>query len=326
MHRMTRLLASTGLTVCLTAGINTQAFAQSWPQKPIRLINPFAAGGSVDFFARLISPKMSEILGQPVVVEARPGASGMTGVDSVAKSAPDGYSVIIPGPSSLTILPHLTKTPYSVENDLALLTTISRVPNLITVNGKLGINTLEDLVKAARQAPGKLNYGSSGSGGTLHLGGALLAQELKINIVHIPYKGVAPALTDLVGGQVQILVANANVPLGQIKGGTVKALAITSPKRSSLLPDVPSVAELGMTSLVTEDVFGLAVPTKTPQAIQDKLLQAGTAAVRSKEVVDKYAEQAALASASTPQEYRQWVQTESARWAQVIKQAGIVLE
>ena len=310
----------------LSVGITAPVFAQNWPQKPIRLVNPFTAGGSVDFFARMIAPKMSEMLGQPVVVEARPGASGMTGVDSVAKSAPDGYSVIIPGPSSLTILPHLTRTPYSVENDLALLTTISRVPNLITVNGKLGINTLDDLVKAARQSPGKLNYGSSGSGGTLHLGGALLAQELKIDIVHVPYKGVAQALTDLIGGQVQILVANANVPLGQMKGGAVKGLAITSPKRSTLLPDIPSVAELGLNGLVTEDVYGLAVPTKTPQAIQDRLLQAGTAAVRTREVGDRYAEQAAQASPSTPLEYRQWVQTESARWAQVIKQAGIKLE
>ena len=304
---------------------SSQVLAQAWPQRPIRLVNPFAAGGSVDFFARLIAPKMSDSLGQQVVVEARPGAAGMTGVDSVAKAPPDGYSVVIPGPSSLTILPHLTKVPYSVD-DLALLTMVSRVPNLVTVNGKLGINNIDDLVRAARQAPGKLNYGSSGSGGTLHLGGALLAQELKIDILHVPYKGVAPALTDLMGGQVEILVANANVPLGQIKSGAVKALAITSPRRSPLLPDVPSMAELGHNSLVTEDVYGLAAPAKTPQAILDRLMQAGTAAVKSPDVAAKFAEQAALASPSTPQEYRQWVQTESRRWAEVIKRNKITLE
>lgn len=304
---------------------SSQVLAQAWPQRPIRLVNPFAAGGSVDFFARLIAPKMSDSLGQQVVVESRPGAAGMTGVDSVAKAPPDGYSVVIPGPSSLTILPHLTKVPYSVD-DLALLTMVSRVPNLVTVNGKLGINNIDDLVRAARQAPGKLNYGSSGSGGTLHLGGALLAQELKIDILHVPYKGVAPALTDLMGGQVEILVANANVPLGQIKSGAVKALAITSPRRSPLLPDVPSMAELGHNSLVTEDVYGLAAPAKTPQAILDRLMQAGTAAVKSPDVAAKFAEQAALASPSTPQEYRQWVQTESRRWAEVIKRNKITLE
>lgn len=318
---MKRLLV---LLACLAC--SAQAMAQAWPQRPIRLVNPFAAGGSVDFFARLIAPKMSDSLGQSVLVESRPGASGMTGVDSIAKAAPDGYSIVIPGPSSLTILPHLTKVPYSVENDLALLTMVSRVPNLITVNGKLGINNLDDLVKAARQAPGKLNYGSSGTGGTLHLAGALLAQELKINITHVPYKGVAPALTDLMGGQVEILVANANVPLGQIKSGAVKALAITSPKRSSMLPDVPSVAELGHATLVSEDVYGLAAPAKTPQAILDRLIKAGTAAASSADVAAKFAEQAALASPSTPQEYRQWVQTESKRWAEVIKRNKITLE
>ncbi len=314
------------LLLLFSLGISAQALAQTWPQRPIRLINPFAAGGSVDFFARIIAPKMSEILGQTVVVEAHPGASGMTGVDYAAKATPDGYTIVMAGPSSLTILPHLTKVPYSIENDLALLTTISRVPNLVTVNAKLGINTLDDLIKAARAEPGKLNYGSSGTGGTLHLGGALLAQELKIQLVHVPYKGVAPALNDLVGGQIQILVANANVAMGQIKSGQVKALAITSPKRSPLLADVPTMIELGYPSLVTEDVYGLAVAAKTPQSIKDRIQQAAATAARSKDVVEKYAEQAAIASPSTPREYREWVQTESRRWAEVIKRNNITFE
>ncbi len=314
------------LYLLLGMACTSQAWAQAWPQRPIKLINPFAAGGSVDFFARILAPKMSESLGQQVVVEARPGASGMTAVDSIAKGPADGYNIVLAGPSSLTILPHLTKIPYSIDGELALLTTVSRVPNLVTVNGKLGITSIDALVKAARQAPGKLNYGSSGSGGTLHLAGALLAQELKIDIAHIPYKGVAPALTDLIGGQVQILVANANVPLGQLKSGAARALAITSPKRSPLLPDVPSVVELGHAALISEDVYGLAVQAKTPQAIQDRIVQAATASLRSTDVSDKYAEQAAVASASTPQEYRQWVQNESKRWAEVIQRNKISLE
>lgn len=310
------------LVLVLTAGT---AWAQSWPQHSIKIIVPYPAGGSSDMFARLVLPKMSETLGQPVVVENRAGAGGVVGVEAAAKSPADGYTLVMPGPGALTILPHLTKLSFTL-NDFAYLAVIGRVPQIVTVNAKLGINSLDDLVKAAKQAPGKLNYASAGSGSSLHLAGALLAQELNINIVHVPYKGIAQALTDLVGGQVQILVGNANAVLPQIKGGALKGLAVTSTKRIDQLPSMPSVVDLGMKNLVAEDVWGLAVPVKTPAPIVERLQQAAAGAVRTREVTDKVLEQAAIPGPSTPEEYKQWAQTELTRWGKVIQAGHITLE
>ena len=301
------------------------AFGQSFPQRSIKIIVPFPAGGSADMFARLVVPKMGETLGQPVVVENRAGAGGVVGVDAALKSPADGYTLVMPGPGALTILPHLTKLSFTF-NDLNYLAVIGRVPQIVTVNGKLGISTLDDLVKAAKQSPGKLNYGSAGNGSSLHLAGELLAQELKINIVHVPYKGIAQALTDLIGGQVQIIVGNANALLPQIKGGALKGLAVTSTKRLDQLPAMPSVVDLGMKNLVAEDVWGLAVPVKTPAPIVERLQQAVAGAVRTREVSDKVLEQAAIPGPSTPEEYRQWAHTELDRWGKVIQAGHITLD
>lgn len=306
--------------------VSGAVFAQAWPQRPVRLIVPFPPGGSADMLARFVAPKMGDALGQAVVVENRGGAGGILGVEAAVKSTADGYTIVMPGPGALTILPHLTKMPFAPLTDLAYLTIVARVPNVVTVNGKLGIGSLDDLMKAASRAPGKLNYASAGSGSSLHLAGALLAQELKIDIVHVPYKGVAPAITDLVGGQVQILVGNANAVLAHVRSGSLKALAVTTPQRSAQLAEVPSVVELGLRNLVSEDNWGLAAPAKTPAAVLEKLRQAAVAAVRSREVADKIIEQAALAGPSTAEEYSQWVRVESEKWAQVIKRARITLE
>ena len=313
------LFAAALLLACGTA------WGQAWPQRSIKIIVPFPAGGSADMFARLVVPKMGETLGQAVVVENRAGAGGVVGVESAVKSPPDGYTMVMPGPGALTILPNLTKLSFSL-NDLTYLAVVGRVPQVVTVNGKLGISTLDDLVKAAKQAPGKLNYGSAGNGSSLHLAGELLAQELKINLVHVPYKGIAQALTDLIGGQVQIIIGNANAVLPHIKSGALKGLAVTSTRRLEQLPAMPSVVDLGMKNLVAEDVWGLAVPVKTPAPIAEKLQQAIAGAVRMRDVTDKIVEQAALPGPSTPEEYRQWAQSELDRWGQVIKAGHITLE
>ncbi len=305
--------------------VSLAAWSQSFPQRSIKIIVPYPAGGSSDMFARLVVPKMSETLGQPVVVENRAGAGGVVGVEAAVKSPADGYTLVMPGPGALTILPHLTKLPFSL-NDFAYLAVIGRVPQIVTVNAKLGINSLDELVKAAKQSPGKLNYASAGNGSSLHLAGALLAQELNITIVHVPYKGIAQALTDLVGGQVQILVGNANAVLPQIKGGALKGLAVTSTKRLEQLPSMPSVVDLGLKNLVAEDVWGLAVPVKTPAPIVERLQQAVAGAVRSREVTDKVLEQAAIPGPSTPEDYRQWAQSELDRWGKVIQAGHITLE
>jgi tripartite-type tricarboxylate transporter receptor subunit TctC len=308
------------------AGVSVSSAAQSWPQRPIRIIVPFAAGGPADMFARLVAPKMSAKLGQPVVVENRGGAGGALGIDMVAKANPDGYTIGLSGTGAITIAPHLTKLPYSPSQDLAYISMVARVPNVVTVNGALGITSMAGLISAARQKPGKLNFGSAGSGSTLHLAGELLKQETKIDIVHIPYKGAAPAVTDLIAGQVQILIANANGVISHIKSGAITALAVTSPTRLAILPNVPSVVEAGLPGLVAEDVYGLLAPAKISQDVQRALSLAAVDAVRAPDVVEKFAEQGAVATSSTPEEYRQWMVTMSAKWANVIKQGNITAD
>ena len=312
--------------VLLLSAISGAATAQTWPQRPIRLIVPFAAGGSGDMFARLIVPKMGASLGQPVVIENRGGAGGVLGNDAVAKAAPDGYTIGLSGTGALVAAPHMMKMPYSPQEDLAYITMIARVQNILAVNNALGVHSVAELVAAAKRTPGKLNFGSAGNGTTLHLAGELFKQEANINIIHVPYKGVAPAITDLLAGQVQILVGNANSMIGHVRGGAIKALAVTSAKRISLLPDVPSMVEAGMPSVIVDDVYGLIAPAKTPLDVLQKLAAAGTAAAGAADVAEKFAQQGAMASPTTPEEYRQWMITDSARWQAVIKRGNITAD
>ena len=311
------------LLLCASLG---RANAQTCPQRPIRMIIPFAAAGSADFFGRLIDPKMAASLGQSVVIDNRGGAGGVLGIDLVAKAVPDGYTIGLVGMGALILAPQITKVPYSPAVDLTYITMVSRVPNVLTVNGALGVASIAELISAARQNPGKLNFGSAGNGSTIHLAGELLRQEANINIVHVPYKGVAPAITDLLAGQVQILIGNINVMIALVKSGKIKALAVTSTKRSGLLPDVPTMIEAGMPSLTGEDVYGLIAPAKLPRDLLQKLANAGAAAAGAADVVERFAQQGAVASPTTPEEYRQWVLTNFAKWGAVIKRGNITID
>lgn len=311
------------LALCAVTGT---ANAQSWPERPIRMIVPFAAGGSADFFARLIIPTMTASLGQPVVIENRPGAGGVLGDDIVAKAAPDGYTIALSGKGSLVLAPHMMKVPYAPFEDFTYITMISSVPNVLTVTGTLGIASVAELVAAARKSPGKLNYGSAGNGSTLHLAGELLKQVANIDIVHVPYKGVAPAINDLLGGQVQILLGNINVMIPHIRSGKIKALGVTSAKRAGLLSEVPTMIEAGMPAMTGEDVYGLIGPPKLPADILQKLAKAGAAAASAADVAEKFAQMGALATPTTPEEYKKALQADSAMWAGVIKRANIRLD
>ena len=311
------------LLLCTSLG---SANAQTWPQRSIRMIIPFAAGGSADFFGRLIAPNLSASLGQSVVIDNRGGAGGVLGIDLVAKAAPDGYTIGMVGIGALAVAPHMSKVPYSTSEDLTYITMVSRVPNVITVNAGLGVASVAELISAARQNPGKLNFGSAGTGSTIHLAGELLKQEANINIVHVPYKGIAPAIIDLLAGQVQILIGNINIMIPHVKSGKIKALAVTSTKRSGMLPDVPTMIEAGMPSVTGEDVYGLIAPIKLPRDILQKLAGAGTAAAGAADVVEKFAQQGALASPTTSEEYRQWVLTDFAKWGAVIKRGNITTD
>jgi tripartite-type tricarboxylate transporter receptor subunit TctC len=227
--RRCALLAAFGLVLWTTAAV-----PQSFPTRPVKMVMTFAAGGPADMFTRVLANEMGKELGQQVFVEAHTGAGGMTGVDYTAKSTPDGYTICFAGAAALSTIPFMVdKMPYDWRKDLSLLTPAVRVPEAIVISPSLGVDTLPAFVDYARAHPGKINFGSAGAGTITHLGAELLKDEAKINIIHVPYRGVAPAMTDLLGGQIQMLVADVPILLPQIKSGAIKALAITSAMRTS---------------------------------------------------------------------------------------------
>lgn len=300
------------------------ADAEDYPARPIRLIVPFPAGGPSDMFARLLGIKLTESLGQQVVIENRSGVGGVTGVDVVARSAPDGYTIGFCSAGALSIIPFMmNKMPFDWEKDIALLTLVARVPEVLVVNPTLKVETLKDLVEYARANPGKLNFGSSGSGSITHLATELLKTEAHIDLVHVPYRGAAPAVTDLLGGQVQIAVFDVPVLLPHIRSGALHALAVTSKARAASLPDVPTTAEAGFPSMLSDNWYGLVAPGSTPAGILNKLQAAATAALSSDDLKARYAEQDAVAMPTTPAEFKNFVIAERAKWKEVVATTGM---
>src|SRR5689334_10274899 len=257
------------------------ALAQAYPSKPLRMIVPFPPGGPADIFGRGLAQGMSEQLGQPVVIENVGGAGGTVGVDRALKSAPDGYTLGFNSGSTLSIAPYsFTRLPYDVKKDVALITTVVRVPEVLVVHPSLPVKTLQELVAYARANPGKVNFGSAGGGSITHLAGELLKAEAKIDLVHVPYKGAAPAVTDLVAGQVQMGIFDVPILLGHIRTGKLRALAVTSGTRAPALPDVPTTTETHYANVTSDNWYGLVVPAATPAEIQKRLNSAAVTALR----------------------------------------------
>jgi tripartite-type tricarboxylate transporter receptor subunit TctC len=297
--------------------------AQGYPSKPIRLIVPFPAGGPADIFGRGLAQGLSAELGQPVIVENIGGVGGVLGVDRAVKSSPDGYTLGFNSGSALSIAPYsFAKLPYDVKKDFALITLVVRVPEVVVAHPSLPVNNLGELVAFARANPGKVNFGSAGGGTITHLAGELLKSEAKIDLVHVPYKGAAPAVNDLVGGQVQMGVFDVPVVLGHIRSGRLKALAITSGTRAPTLPDVPTTAELSYPSVTSDNWYGLIVPAATPANIQKRLHTGAVAALKSPAVMEQFAKVGGLASPGTPQEYAAFLASEQAKWSQVVTAIG----
>jgi tripartite-type tricarboxylate transporter receptor subunit TctC len=266
-------------------------------------------------------------LGQQVFVEAHTGAGGMTGVDYTAKSTPDGYTICFAGAASLTTIPFMVDNmPYDWQKDLSLLTPAVRVPEAIVISPSLGVSTLPAFVDYARAHPGRINFGSAGAGTITHLGAELLKDEAKINIVHVPYRGIAPAMTDLLGGQIQMLVADVPVLLPQIKSGAIKALAITSGTRISALPDVPTTAEMGYPRVVSDNWYGLVAPAGVPADILDRLRHAAITALNSDDLKKQYATFNAAPFPTTPQQFHDFILSEQAKWEPIIRKTGVKLE
>jgi tripartite-type tricarboxylate transporter receptor subunit TctC len=301
-----------------------RASAQDYPTRPIRLIVPFPAGGPSDLFARLLGIKLTESLGQQVVIENRSGVGGVTGVDVVARGAPDGYTIGLSSAGALSIMPFvMSKMPFDWRNDLALLTLVVRVPEVLVVNPSLKVETLKDLVDYARVHQGKLNFGSSGTGSISHLAVELLKTEAHIGLVHVPYRGAAPAVTDLLGGQVQLAAFDVPVLLPHIRSGALHALAVTSQTRAASLPEVPTTAEAGFPSVLSDNWYGLVAPAKTPPAILNKIGTAATDALRSDDLKAQYAKQDAVAAPTTPAEFAAFVTAEQVKWKAVVAATGV---
>ena len=297
--------------------------AQPYPSKPLRMIVPFPAGGPADIFGRGLAQGMSTELGQPVIVENIGGVGGVLGVDRAAKSPPDGYTVGFNSGSTLSIAPYsFTRLPYDVKKDLALITLVVRVPEVLAVHPSLPVSTLGELVGYARKNPGKVNFGSAGGGSITHLAGELLKAEAKIDLVHVPYKGAAPAVTDLLGGQVQMGIFDVPVLLGHIRSGRLKALAVTSATRAPTLPDVPTTAEGNFPNVTSDNWYGLIVPAATPAEIQKRLNAAAVAALRSPAVVEQFAKVGGVASPGSPQDYAKFLANEQAKWSKVVSAIG----
>src|SRR5689334_7957067 len=299
------------------------ALAQAYPTKPVKMIVPFPPGGPSDIFARGLAAGMSADLGQPVVVENTGGQGGVIGVDRALKSAPDGYTLGFNSGSTLAIAPYsFTRLPYDVKKDVALITTVVRVPEVLVVHPSLPVKTLQELVAYAKANPGKVNFGSAGGGSITHLAGELLKAEAKIDIVHVPYKGAAPAVNDLLGGQVQMGIFDVPVLLGHIRSGKLRALAVTSANRAPTLPEVPTTAELGYPNVNSDNWYGLVMPGATPTDIQRRVHAAATSALRSDAVKEQFAKVGGIASPGTPQEYAKFVAAEQAKWGRIVTAIG----
>lgn len=318
-----RSLIALGVASLLGLAAPLQA-QTNWPSKPIRLVVPYPPGGPVDQLARAIQQRLGEVVGQSIIIDNKAGASGVLGMDAAIKAEPDGYTFGFGVPGGITVLPHLQKMPYDV-NEINYVSLVARVPQVITVGPGVAANNLKDLIALAKKEPGKLNYASAGNATTPHLGAALFAQEAGISMVHIAYKGAAPAVTGLLGGEVQVLAADLPAVLAFTSRG-VKILAVSNSRRSDLLPDVPTTAELGLPEVVSESNYGIIAPKALPPAIFEKMRQALVTTLTSPDVKSRIAGLGATAAPTTADEYRKLMQSESARWGALIKKANIRLD
>lgn len=303
----------------------TLAAAQDFPNRPIRLIVPFPAGGPNDIIARTLGQRMSELLKQPLVIDNRGGQGGVIGTDVVAKAAPDGYTIAITSSGALAISPSMEKIAYDVQRDLQPVTLVAKVPEMLVVATSVPVNNLQELIALAKAQPGKLNFGSTGLGGLPDLAGELFKSTAKIDIVHVPYRGAAPLVTDLLGQQVQMAFLDVPAVLAQVNAGTIKAIAVAAPQRAASAPNVPTTAEAGLPGLLAENWYGMVAPAHTPPQVVEALNQAALTAMKDQGVSDKLLSQGATLAGDTPEQFRAFIASETTKWAKVIKDAGIAI-
>ncbi len=314
-----------GVAIVAVLGVAGGALAQApaYPSKPIRLVVPFPPGGATDILAREVAQKLTEAWGQSVVVDNRPGAGGNIGAELVARAAPDGYTLLMGTVGTHAINASLyAKLPYDHVKDFAPVILVAGVPNVLVVNPALPVNTVAELIAYAKANPGKLNFASSGNGTSIHLSGELFKVMAGVQMTHVPYKGSAPAVADLISGQVQLMFDNLPPSLPQIKAGKLRALAVTSATRAPALPDVPTIAEAGLPGFEASSWFGVLAPAGTPPAIVARLNAEIAKWLASPEAREKLSKQGANAAGGSPEDFAKHIAAETTKWAKVVKDSG----
>lgn len=298
----------------------------SYPSQPIRIIVPFPPGGPADALARVVSNKLAPLLGQPVLVDNRAGAGGTLGVNLVAKSRPDGYTLVLVGPGPLVVLPSVARLPYDPLRDLQPITQLVTAPMVVLTSGTSRFNSLGDVVKAARARPGTLNYASSGAGNSNHIASELLKRETGIDMQHVPYKGAGTALTALMAGDTEVGILDMPGLPAQLQGGRLKALAVTSAQRSPMLPDVPTTAEAGYPTVQATSWFGLFAAAHTPRDVVMKLNRSVVSVLKEPDVQESVNKLGAQIVAGSPEAFEAFVRSEAGKWGPIAVSVGIRLE
>jgi len=301
------------------------AQSQQYPTKPVRIIAPFAPGGGTDFIARLIAQKLTERLGQQVIVENKPGAGGNLGAEFAVKSAPDGYTLLLVA-GSYTVNPSLYKLSFDPVSDITPVIQLSQGPFVVAVHPSVPANNLKELIELARRQPDKLSYASAGSGSITHLASELFLDMAKIKIVHIPYKGTGPALNDTIAGSTQLIFGSVSTTLQFIKSGRLRGLAVTTPRRISALPDLPTVAEAGVPGYEVVLWHGLVAPKGVPRPIVDRLNREANEVLKAKDMGDLLATDGVAPAGGTPGQFRAVIKADIERWRGVVKQANIKVD
>ena len=317
-HSSSSILAITLMVSALAA------MAQQYPSKPVRIVVPFAPGGGVDVTARILAQKLTERTGQSFIVDNRTGASGIIGVEFVAKSAPDGYTLLVGSQTTQAVVPamYAGKISYDTGRDFAAVTEIAYSPLLIVVHPSLPVKTVKDLIALAKARPGQLTFGAA-SGGTPHMAGELFKLVAKVDLLFVPYKGEGPAIADAMGGQISMVFSNLPVALPQAQGGRLRALAVTSKQRVSTAPDIPTAAESGLPGYEASTWFGLFAPAATPRDIVAKLSAESASGLNAPDVKERMAAQGLFVVANTPEQFTAFVKAEIPRWAKIVKDAHV---
>ena len=319
-----------GLQACAAAALlwSAAAFCQSYPSKPIRIVVPFAAGGPADITARTIGPRMTEILGPPIIVDNRGGANGVIGAETAIKSPPDGYTMLM-STSSITSINMVTygdRPPYDTLRDLQPLSPVMFTTSLIVLHPSMPAKTLKELVGLANARPNQITFGSAGTGGTLHFGLEMLMREANVKITHVPFKGAGPAVTDLIGGQINGMFVDLPVISPYVKSGKVRALAVTSRERSQYFPDIPTTKEAGYPGVEMTNCYGLLVPARTPKDVVAKLHDAIVRTVATQSVRDNFMRVGADPQTMSPDEFARFIRADIEKWGRLAKAAGIIIE